>query len=256
MGIKKTVNFCVMSLLALILWLAVPVGSFEAEETKGDDALGLIKEIGDKASEVAKKNDLYASVMIAQAILASDFGRGELCQPSVNNLFSIKGRFQDEFVKWSDNRIDDSAEVFTEYRKYPSYEESLNDYVALLKNGIATAPDFYAGAWRSKTINYRSSTAFLTSRYAEDLQYALNLNVIIELYNLTDFDAAEKVFKAESVKKNAMFEKLIRHDRYIVKANETITDIARDHNISVAHLMETNQLSQSGIIVGQELIVD
>ena len=255
MGIKKLVNY-VISLLAFILCFGVAVGPVMAEETKDDEALGLIKAIGDKASEVAEKNDLYASVMIAQALLASDFGRGQLCQPSVNNLFSIKGRFQDEFVNWNDNQINDYAEVFTEYRKYPSYEDSINDYVGLIKDGIATAPEFYAGAWNSKTINYRSATAFLTSRYAEDLQYAQNLNVIIELYNLTDFDAGKKDFKAENVKKNLVFEKLNLKDTYVVKENETITDIAKKHNISVAHLIELNQFSQSVVVVGQELVVN
>lgn len=256
MGIKKLVNYCVISLLAFILCFSVIVEPVGAEEPKDDEALGLIKAIGDQASDLAKKNELYASVMIAQALLASDFGRSQLCQPPVNNLFSIKGRFQEEFVKWTENQINDFAEVYTEYRKYPSYEDSINDYIGLIKEGIATAPDFYAGSWRSKTINYRSATAFLTNRYAEDPQYAQNLNVIIELYNLTDFDAGKKEFKAETVKKNSVFEKLNLQNAYVVKENETITDIAKKHNISVAELIESNHLSQSAVVVGQELVVN
>lgn len=257
MGLKKRVNGGLLSLLALIFYGIATAEPIVAEEKAPDDAaLVLVKAIGDQVSVMAEKNDLYASVMMAQALLASDFGKGQLCQPSVNNLFSIKGRFQDEFVKWSDNQINDYAEVFTEYRKYPSYEESLNDYIGLIKNGIATAPEFYAGSWRSNTINYRGATASLTNRYAEDPKYAQNLNVVIELYNLTDFDDRHKGMKAEDVKKNLVFEKLHLGKSHKVQEKETLADIAKQYDISVAHLIKSNQLSQSAVVVGQELVVD
>ncbi|OFK21387.1 hypothetical protein HMPREF2829_03730 [Aerococcus sp. HMSC072A12] len=56
-----------------------------------DEFIGLI---GEYAREVAGTNGLYASVMIAQAILESDSGRSDLASPPYFNLFGIKGSYQ------------------------------------------------------------------------------------------------------------------------------------------------------------------
>lgn len=256
MCIKRLLNYCLLSFLVLASCLSFLVEPVFADEVAVDEDLILIKQIADKASDVADRNDLYASVMIAQALLASDFGKGQLCQPAINNLFSIKGRFKDEFVKWADGQVNDNATTFIEYRKYSSYDDSLNDYVELIKDGISSDPDFYAGSWRSKTVNYREATAFLTTRYAEDPNYAQNLNIIIELYNLTDFDNGARVEDPASIRKNKVFETLTMKKKHVVKENETLFDIAKQYNSSVSHLIKANQLSQSAIVIGQYLVVD
>ena len=45
------------------------------------------------AYEIANDNDLYASVMMAQAILESGWGQSGLSLPPYNNLFGIKGNY-------------------------------------------------------------------------------------------------------------------------------------------------------------------
>ncbi|MDK6637461.1 N-acetylmuramoyl-L-alanine amidase, partial [Streptococcus mitis] len=54
---------------------------------------------------------------------------------------------------------------------YPSYRESLIDYVGVLKNGTYWNPNFYSGAWKSNTNSYKDATAWLTGRYATDTSY-------------------------------------------------------------------------------------
>lgn len=57
-----------------------------------------ITEIATYAQPVAQANDLYASVMIAQAILESGWGRSALSQSPNHNLFGIKGSHNGQTV--------------------------------------------------------------------------------------------------------------------------------------------------------------
>lgn len=50
-----------------------------------------IEEIGATASVVAQERDLYASVMIAQAILESANGKSALSQAPYYNFLALKG---------------------------------------------------------------------------------------------------------------------------------------------------------------------
>ena len=53
-----------------------------------------ISQIGEQARELCQENDLYASVMIAQAVVESASGSSGLsCEP-YNNLFGIKGAYE------------------------------------------------------------------------------------------------------------------------------------------------------------------
>ena len=52
-----------------------------------------INQIAPHAQSVANANDLYASVMMAQAILESAWGQSTLAQAPNYNLFGIKGSY-------------------------------------------------------------------------------------------------------------------------------------------------------------------
>lgn len=155
-----------------------------------------IESIGEFAQEIAWKNDLYASVMIAQAILETGSGNSTLSSAPNYNLFGIKGSYQGKSVNFSTQEDDGSGSWFTisaGFRKYPSYKESLEDYAVLLKKGIDGNGSFYSKTWKSNTKTYKDATAFLTGRYATDTQYDKKLNALIEAYQLTKFDNEEKV---------------------------------------------------------------
>jgi flagellum-specific peptidoglycan hydrolase FlgJ/cell wall-associated NlpC family hydrolase len=142
------------------------------------------------AVEIADTNGLYASVMIAQAILESNGGNlSKLASPPHYNLFGIKGSYNGQSVTLATAEDDGTGNQFIihdDFRDYPSYKESLEDYANVLKN--QPRPGYYSGAWKSNTTNYQDATAFLQGRYATDTKYASKLNKIIQQYNLTSFD--------------------------------------------------------------------
>lgn len=158
--------------------------------TATDNVNDFVNIIGSQAQEVARVHDLYASVMIAQAILESASGSSQLSRAPNYNLFGIKGSYLGESASFTTNEDNGNGNLFTiqaNFRKYPSYKESLEDYARLL-NG-----SYYIGARKSQTKSYKDVTFYLTGRYATDTRYYLSLNKLIETYNLTRFDKPGKV---------------------------------------------------------------
>lgn len=150
-----------------------------------------IKEIGEDAREIGLEEDLYASVMIAQAILESDSGQSKLSQDPYFNLFGIKGTYQGNGVSFKTQEDDGKGNLHTitaTFRKYDNIESSLNDYAKLMKEGLDQDTDFYKGTWKSETQTYKDATEFLTGRYATDTLYGEKLNALIEAYALTSYD--------------------------------------------------------------------
>lgn len=145
-----------------------------------------ISQIGESARQLGQENDLYASVMIAQAILESGSGQSGLSGEPHYNLFGIKGHYDGQSANmetWEDDGEGNAYTINDSFRSYPSYVESLQDYVAVLKQG------HFAGAWKSNAPTYQDATAALTGVYATDTSYNAKLNYIIEKYDLTRFDS-------------------------------------------------------------------
>ncbi|HGF7125419.1 muramidase-2 [Enterococcus faecium] len=149
-----------------------------------------ITEIATYAQPIAQANDLYASVMIAQAVVESGWGSSALSQAPYYNLFGIKGSYQGQTVymdtlEFLNNQWVNKKEPF---RQYPSFAESFNDNAYVLRNTSFGNGYYYAGAWKSNTRSYTDATACLTGRYATDPGYASKLNNIITTYGLTQYD--------------------------------------------------------------------
>ncbi len=72
--------------------LATYGASFEMQ--KSEQTTAFIKKIGETARELGEKYDVFASVMIAQAILESGSGESQLAKELIINLFGVKGSFQ------------------------------------------------------------------------------------------------------------------------------------------------------------------
>lgn len=144
--------------------------------------------IGEQAREIAQENDLYASVMIAQAILESGSGNSALARTPNNNLFGIKGTYEGNGVVMRTAEDDGTGSLYyigSRFRVYPSTYESLGDYASLLKNGLS---GFYAPAWKSNSDSYVEACNYLEGRYATDTSYSEKLQGIIEAYDLTRYD--------------------------------------------------------------------
>ena len=161
-----------------------------------------IKEIGEEARKIGLEEDLYGSVMIAQAILESASGQSQLSNAPYYNLFGIKGTVEGKGVTFKTQEDDGSGILYTidaTFRQYEDYEATFKDYAKLLKEGLANDNDFYKGTWKSETDSYEDATEFLTGRYATDTQYGEKLNALIEAYALTSYDK-EKAEVPEGIK--------------------------------------------------------
>ncbi|EFR44151.1 glycoside hydrolase family 73 protein [Streptococcus pseudoporcinus] len=180
----------IFALVALVAIFAVGQSSPKEKKVEADSfAVGptqaFINEIAGTASQIASERDLYASVMIAQAILESSNGQSGLSQAPYYNFFGIKGAYNGGSVTmktWEDDGKGNPYEIDQPFRAYPSIADSLNDYANLLSSPL------YSGAHRSNTLSYQDATAALTGLYATDTSYNAKLNSIIQTYGLTAYD--------------------------------------------------------------------
>lgn len=150
-----------------------------------------IQMIGPEAQSIAWKEGLYASVMIAQAILETGSGNSQLSQAPHHNLFGIKGSYQGKQVSFATQEDQGEGQLYTiqaAFRQYPSYKESLEDYARLLKQGVSGNSTIYQRTWKEAAGTYQEATKALTGTYATDTAYDKKLNALIETYELTVYD--------------------------------------------------------------------
>ncbi|MCI3029183.1 LysM peptidoglycan-binding domain-containing protein [Desemzia sp. C1] len=228
-----------------------------------------IETVASFASEIAAKNNLYASVMIAQSGLESGWGGSALAKSPNHNLFGIKGSYNGESVTMYTKEYSTSTgwiNIPQNFKKYPSYAESFQDNANLLKRGTSWNPEFYAGAWVSNTSNVYEATAWLEGRYATDPTYAAKLNNLINEYNLTRFDVKQSGGSNGNTPAPSIPETQKPVDngnnntentsQYTVKSGDTLSAIARRYNTTVAKLKSLNNLKSDTIYVGQKLAVN
>lgn len=158
---------------------------------KNETVENFIRKIGESARKIGHENDLFASVMIAQAILESAGGQSKLAQAPNYNLFGIKGTYNGKGVSFITQEDAGNGTLYSTraiFRQYKNYEESLKDYAKLLKEGLVGDATFYKGVWKSNAKTYQEATSYLTGRYATDTTYDKKLNGLIETYELTVYD--------------------------------------------------------------------
>ena len=212
-------------------------------------ATQFLRNIIPAAQNVARGKDIYASVMIAQAALESGWGTSALSKAPNHNLFGVKGSYNGQSVNMQ--TLEDSGgqnyySIQANFRKYPSYQESLEDYADKIVNGISGAPLFYSGAWKSKTNSYQDATAYLTGRYATDTAYGSKLNRIIEQFGLTKYDTETAVNMAEEIANQQTTTS--SGDGYTVVSGDSLYAIARKTGTSIQDLLSLNGLNLNSII--------
>ena len=213
--------------------------------------------IGGYARDIAKNNDLYASVMIAQAILESGWGQSGLASAPNYNLFGIKGDYNGNSVRMDTLEDDGSGNYYAAkepFRKYNNYGESLNDYASLLtgdNNPNSWRYKYYYGARVSATNSYQDATQHLTGRYATDTRYASKLNQLIQTYGLTQYDAGGSS-TASPARPQAP---ATGGGSYTVQAGDSYWRIANKYGISIEELQRLNGTSSYFLYPGQSLVV-
>lgn len=159
---------------------------------------GFISSIAEQCREVGQQKHLYASVMIAQAVLESGSGRSQLAEAPNNNLFGIKGSWKDKdgnlkSVSFDTHEDDGTGKTYAthaKFRKYDTVKDSLEDYAQLLTDTEKGMGNFYKDTWKTNNNTYKDACYALQGKYATDTTYAQKLVDIIATYDLTQYDNA------------------------------------------------------------------
>ncbi len=261
--------------VAAPLMPAVNVQADTVQYSNASSQQQFINQIAPHAQSVANANDLYASVMMAQAILESAWGQSTLAQAPNYNLFGIKGSYNGQTVYMNTLEFLNGQWVTKNepFRRYPSFAESFMDNARTLRNvSFQSGVYYYAGAWKSNTTSYRDATAWLTGRYATDPNYATSLNRIIETYGLTQYDTPSNGTPSTvvgnvittgttnaGVTSNTTTTNTttsnVSGSTYTVKAGDSLWAISHKFGISLAQLKAWNHLTSDMIYVGQKLSI-
>ncbi|HZJ37489.1 MAG TPA: glucosaminidase domain-containing protein [Gillisia sp.] len=205
----------------------------------------IVEEYIDEYAEIAKDEmklyNIPASITLAQGILESGAGQGELSRRA-NNHFGIKcHEWQGDKVFHDDDR---SQECF---RKYKASKYSYRDHSLFL-----TERKRYAELFELDPDDYKAwANGLRAAGYATDRKYPAKLIDLIERYQLDRFDA--EVLGKKS--RNRLAIKQNNFDNYIVQKGDTLYSISKRFNIPVEILKENNNLNSNNIAVGQELNV-
>ncbi|WP_086313082.1 hypothetical protein A5821_000667 [Enterococcus sp. 7F3_DIV0205] len=244
--------------------LPLGVQATEVETQSEVSQQAFIDSIGYSASSVADANDLYASVMIAQALLESSYGTSGLAAAPNYNLFGVKGSYggQTVYMPTLEYLNGEWVTVTEPFRSYPSYTESFQDHANVLRTTIASSGNYhYSGVWKSNTSSYMDATAALAGRYATDPNYASKLNWLISAYGLTAYDSGSTgsfVTNDNSTTDQSTIGQsstTTTAQSYTVASGDTLWGIAEKFGISVDQLMASNGITAELITVGQVLQV-
>lgn len=204
-----------------------------------DRVANYIKEFSDIAMEEMLQYGIPASITLAQGILESGAGAGELTRKA-NNHFGIKCHkgWQGDTVYHDD---DERGECF---RKYNDPKYSYRDHSLFL-----TERSRYQDLFKLKKDDYKGwAKGLRKAGYATDPRYPDKLIGIIERYNLQNYDS--QVLGKKIVSQQPDDSKIAT---YSVQPGDTLYSISRRFNLTVETLMKYNGLTDNNIAVGQTL---
>ncbi|MBC5839900.1 MAG: glucosaminidase domain-containing protein [Flavobacteriaceae bacterium] len=203
--------------------------------------------------DIAMKNmktyGIPASIILAQGILESGAGRGDLAV-SANNHFGIKCH-----TGWDGDSVrhdDDSAQEC--FRKYNDPGESFKDHSLFL-----TGRSRYANLFTLSKEDYKSwANGLRKAGYATDPKYPDKLISYIERYDLAQYDA--QVLGIKYVPNATQYNRRIdvasaSESIHEVQKGDTLYSISRKYNVLVDDLKQKNKLSGNTLSIGQRLMV-
>ncbi|MBW1605927.1 glycoside hydrolase family 73 protein [Lactobacillus sp. Sy-1] len=174
-----------------VFTLVLSVNFMGVHTAKADTASDFISKLSPVVKTVAKKYNLYPSLMLAQAALESSYGQSSLATNDYN-YFGIKGSYNGQSDTLKTAEYDSSGNIYyvnSSFRKYPNAQSSLEDYANLIRNGLVGASNFYSGTWKENAKSVNDAATALVGKYATDPNYANKLISIINKYNLTSLDS-------------------------------------------------------------------
>jgi flagellum-specific peptidoglycan hydrolase FlgJ len=181
-----------------------------------------------------------ASITLAQGILESGSGRGELTKKT-NNHFGIKCHtgWQGEYDFHDD---DAKGECFRKYN-HPMF--SFRDHSIFLSSRSR-----YAFLFNYRKDDYKKwAHGLRQAGYATDRKYPQKLIALIERYNLHQYDEDVVRGGLDVVREPKSFEVLT----HVVEKGETLYAISRKYAISVDEIQRLNNLKGTHLSIGQVL---
>lgn len=228
-----------------------------------------------------------ASITLAQGILESSAGQGDLVKQS-NNHFGIKCK-----TEWTGSVVyhdDDKRQEC--FRSYPSAEDSYHDHSDFLKNR-----PYYASLFSLDPTDYVSwAKGLKKAGYATEKDYAAMLVKVIEDNDLEQYtvtamqrmqnNSAAETYATTAIKQNAQPEDIsddatgndeennttskneidkpsypdgifsINHTSVMyAKTGTSLFALASNHNISYSSLLEFNDLNKTGAILNTDQLI-
>ncbi|WP_269234962.1 glucosaminidase domain-containing protein [Flavobacterium flavigenum] len=201
-----------------------------------------------------KTYGIPASIILAQGILESGAGRGDLAL-SANNHFGIK--CHNDWLGESIRHDDDSSQEC--FRKYKEPSESYRDHALFL-----VGKNRYAVLFTYEKDDYKAwSKGLRACGYATDPNYPDKLISYIERYNLHQYDCQvtgksyTAINKSAPVKSSSSSSVSNSDDPslYEVQKGDTLYSISKKFNILVDDLKQKNNLTDNALSIGQKLKV-
>ena len=210
----------------------------KAALTKRDIYINTYAEI---AMEQMRQYKIPASITLAQGILESGSGEGELTRKA-NNHFGIKCH------DWKGAKVyhdDDAAQEC--FRKYSNAEFSFQDHSLFLSGRKR-----YLSLFKLANDDYKGwAKGLQKAGYATDKKYPSKLIRIIEANKLYKYDAKVLGKSEKDAKKT-----IGKADQYSVKKGDTLYSISRKNKISIEELKQINGIEGNSIFEGQILFVN
>ncbi|MFX0558463.1 glucosaminidase domain-containing protein [Maribacter sp. CXY002] len=196
-------------------------------------------------SEIAqiemKAYGIPASITLAQGLLESGYGQGELALKT-NNHFGIKCHkgWEGDYDFHDD---DEKGECFRKYN-HPMY--SFRDHSIFL-----TTRSRYDFLFDYKSTDYKNwAQGLKKAGYATDKKYPQKLIYLIEKHQLYKFDG-----KGSNTSYDNAVVMTDSDAVHIVKKGDTLYSLSRRYYLSVDELMRMNNLKDAGLSIGQKLTV-
>lgn len=175
---------------------------------------------------------ILASLTGSQAFIESNKGNSRLTTKA-NNLFGIKGFYNGQSVRMLTTEYYNGVahRVYADFRKYPSWQESVNDHSSLF-NRLSRYKNL-----RGETNYVKACNNVMADGYATSPVYATTLLTYINRYKMYEWDAEALGKPAE------------KHD--VLKAGDYYPTLKKgDKNEYVLHWQK--YLNLSGFFCGTE----